>query len=197
MSHLLHQSRLAFGPAPRVVTTRDNLAPPPWMKSDDPLQASYARLGALLTDGDVIWGHVVQANVALFRSGEETAPAQIAYGARSDREVRPERLREIAKAAYALKGAALEDPALARVSSALARELERHEPIDLPGAITRGAAVRMAIVVVHRALLPKRRLSSSFVPLLANRARDEIALLPGRHWSEDLKRGWLGLGACD
>lgn len=195
MSTLLDRTRSSLGPAPRSIAARDNLVPPHWMRGDDPLRSVYPRFPDLLANGDVIWGHVVQANVALFRRGDETAPAQVVYGARAVEALPPERLARAAGAAFALKGRTLVDPGLQRIASALAAETERHDPLDLPAPIAHGAAMRMAIVMIHRPLLPTRLLSSSFVPLLASRERDAVALLPWRHWSEDLVRGWPALGA--
>jgi hypothetical protein len=197
MSTLLRETRFSFGAAPREVTSRDDFAPPAWMRPDDPLRSTYARLAGLLANGDVIWGHVVQAHEVLFRRGPEVAPAQVVYGAslQGEAEVLPARLRSAAAAATAIKGKKLADPAMQRISSALAAESERHGPLDLPTPLTHGCTLRMAIVVVHRACLPSHFLASSFVPLLASAARDEVALFPCRYWTDDLKEAWFALAA--
>ncbi len=44
MSTLLRETRFSFGAAPREVTSRDDFAPPAWMRPDDPLRSTYARL---------------------------------------------------------------------------------------------------------------------------------------------------------
>jgi hypothetical protein len=201
MSALLDETRRTFGAAPRKVGSWDKVTPPGWMKADDPLQRFYGRFEDLLANGDVIWGHVVQANALLFRPGPEAAPAHVLYGVSVEnedpREVPPERLRAAAGVAYALKGRKLADPALARVAAALEAETERHPPLDLPDFVTRGHSMRMAVVMVHRVFLPSRHLASSFIPLLVSRSRDAATLLPCRYWAEDLARGWGGLGACE
>ena len=197
MSALLDETRRTFGVAPRKVGSWDRLTPPPWMKPDDPLQRSYGQIEDLLANGDVVWGHVVQANSLLFRPGPEAAPAEVVYCARPDEDVPPEALQAAAGAAFGLKGRKLADPALARIGAALDAEMDRHPPLDLPDAVTHGHSMRMAIVMVHRALLPSRYLSSNFLPLLVSRSRDAAALFPCLYWKEDLVRGWFGLGACD
>jgi hypothetical protein len=195
MSGLLDETRRSFGAAPRTLGTWDRLTPPGWMKSDDPLRGTYEQLEGLLTNGDVIWGHVVQANTVLFRPRGDTAPAEVVYASSPGEEVPPERLRRAAGAAFALRARKLADPGLARIAAALEAESERHAPLDLPDAVAHGVALRMATILVHRALLPSRHLSSCFLPLLANRSRDAVALLPCRYWSGDLVRGWFALGA--
>jgi hypothetical protein len=195
VSPLLDETRRSLGSAPRSVAVRDNLPPPGWMRADDPLRRTYAGHGDLLLNGDVIWGHIVQANTALFRAGNEAAPAQVVYAASADEDVPLDRLRRAAGAASALKGRKAVDPAVDRIAAALAAENDRHDPLDLPAAVTHGSAMRMAIVVVHREHLPSGLLSSFAVPLLASRGRDAVVVLPRRHWSADLVRGWCGLAA--
>jgi hypothetical protein len=195
MSTLLDETRRTFGAAPRKVASWDNLTPPSWMNAHDPLQRCYGQIEDLLRHGDVIWGYVVQANSLLFRPGPEAAPADVLYGARPDEEIPPERLRAAAEAAFALKGRKLADPALAGIGGALAAEMDRHPPLDLPDFVTHGHSMRMAIVMVHRVFLPSRYLSSQFLPLLVSRERDVVALLPARFWAKDLVQGWYGLAA--
>jgi len=137
----------------------------------------------------------VQANTALFRPGNEAAPAHVIYGARSDEDISPDHLRRVAAATYGFRGRKGLAPPLDRVGAALAAETDRHDPFDLPDAITHGAKVRLAIVMVHREHLPTRILSSFFLPLVASRARDAVTVLPRRHWSADLVRAWYGLAA--
>jgi hypothetical protein len=197
MSALLDETRRTFGAAPRRVAGWDNLTPPSWMKREDPLHRFYGQYEDLLANGGVVWGHVVQANTLLFRPGPADCPASVVYGASEGDEIPPERLRAAAAAAFGLKGRKLADPALARIGAALAAEMERHPPLDLPAFVTRGHSMRMAIVMVHRVFLPSRHLASSFIPLLVSRSRDAAAPLPCRFWAEDLTRGWFGLGACE
>jgi hypothetical protein len=195
MSTLLDETRQLLGPAPRSIVTRDNLVPPSWMKQGDPLRRGYEGWVDLLLNGDLIWGHLVQANATLFRPGNEAAPAQVIYGARSDEDISPDRLRRIAIATIGFKGRNGLAPPLDRVAAALTAETGRHDPFDLPAAITHGVEARLAIVMVHREHLPTRMLSSFFLPLVASSARDAVAILPRRHWGGDLVRGWYGLAA--
>jgi hypothetical protein len=195
MSTLLAKSRDSFGAAPRKVAAWDNLTPPSWMKQDDALRATYPRAIELLRTGDIVWGHVVQANSLLFAPGDSNGPAQVLFGARADVDLEPDVLRRASHAAFALRGRTLADPALARIGRALAEETARHEPLDVPDAVTHGFPMRMAIVMVHRAQLPSKYLSSNVVPLLASRERDAATIFPSRYWSEDLVRGWIGIGA--
>lgn len=194
MTALLDETRRLFGPAPRDASERGGPTPPPWMAKNDPLRATYERRAELLANGDVIWGYVVQVNVALFRPGVETSAAHVVYAA-GDTEVPLDVLRRAAHAAFEWKGKRVTDPGLARVAQALAAANERHAPFDLPAAVTRGFPVRLGIVMVHRQSLPSMMLSALALPLVANRARDEVAVLPARLWSADLVGAWLALGA--
>ncbi len=195
MSSLLARSRAAFGPAPRSIPAHDVVEPPPWMKADDLLRAAYRDRTALFETGDIVWGHVVQANSQLLRRGDVALPAHVLYASLPEGEPDPERLERAADRTFALKGRTPADPELARVAGALADDAPRHPPFDLPVAIHEGMPMRLAIVVVHPRLLPRPYLASFLVPLLASRARDSVVVLPVRHWASDLVDGWLALGA--
>ncbi len=195
MSALLARTRAAFGPAPRAITSWEHVAPPAWMKPDDALRGTYARIPELLKGGTIVWGHVVQANSLLFQAGDQACPADVLFAARGSDDLEPDVLERAAGAAFAIKGKAPTDPALARIASALAAEFERHPPLDLPAPLTRGVPMRLVSVMVHRPMLPIPRLVSSALPLLVNDARDAAMVLPKRHWADDLVRGWRALAA--
>ncbi len=196
MSALLARTRAALGAAPRQIDVWDHLEPPRWMKADDPLRASYARRRDLLTSGDVVWGHVVQANTLLFKPGDKSSGACVVFGARADDDLGPDQLERAAAAIYALKGKEPQDAGLARVAAAVTDEMARYPPMDLPSAVTRGVAMRIGIVMVHRpADLPCAYLATTALPLVVSRARDELMVLPVRHWAKDLSDAWRDLGA--
>jgi len=194
MSALLAKTRASFGPAPRRLKTIDVLTPPSWMKNDA-LRSTYDTRHALLLDGDVVWGHVVQANSLLFTPGDAACPAAVLFASRVDDDPDPDRLEPAADAAFALKGTTPADPATARIAAALTNEQERYAPLDVPDSVTHGMPMRLAPVMVHRELLPCRYLPTLALPLVVSRARDAVTLLPRRHWVEDLVHGWLALGA--
>lgn len=189
---LLDRTRESFGPPRRTLEGFLQPKPPAWMARDE-LRAFYDRFRPTLETGDLIWGHVVQANTILFRPGDEVSGAVVAYGTAPDRDVTPTELRRAASAAMAAKGKKQVDPALAFVGATLAAEYTRHPAIDLPPPVTRGVAMRMAIAVVHREFLPRGYLVSGLLPLVASPERDFVCLLPARYWAEDLVRGWLSL----
>ena len=194
MSVLLAKTRAAFGPAPRTIRTWDHVVPPSWMSHDDPLRKSFDRARDLMVHGDIVWGHIVQANTLLFSPGDADCPADVLFGSNPSDDLSPQRLQAAASAAMALKGTRPVDEGLHRVAAALTDEMSRHPGLDLPDALTRGAPMRMAVIMVHRVYLPLRYLAFSALPLVVSRARDAVMLLPVRHWDESLVRAWLDLG---
>jgi hypothetical protein len=196
MNALLAQTRAAFGSAPRAFTTWDTFEPPTWMTADDPLRASYGRIRSLLTEGDIVWGHAVQANALLFRPGSVNSPASVLFGSCADVDLGLESLRRAALTAWRYKGTAPVDERLAPVAEGLTREMQRHPLLDLPDAITAGMPMRMLGIMIHRNQLPGRVLSAMALPLVVDTARTEAMVLPLRYWADDLRRGWAYLGAA-
>ncbi len=190
MSLLLTATRDAFGPAPRALGTWAPPPPPKWMPADDALHATYPAYRRLLETGDIVWAHVIQANSALYGVGAQDAPATVAFGADRAVDLGPARLGDAASRAFRLKGTKPKDVALARIAEMLTDSMGRKAAYDLPIGLTRGAAVRAADVMIHRAFLPQSRLLTRELPVVVSPARDAVALLPRRFWADDLQRQW-------
>src|SRR5690242_17380421 len=81
---LLAGCRQAFGSPPRRFSLLDRLTylntkRPIWCNSSDQLSRFFEGRNALLRDGMVAWGHIVQANQLMFRPGPHNCPGEVVY----------------------------------------------------------------------------------------------------------------------
>lgn len=194
MKRLLIATSNRLGPPPRAklgYTAR----PPAWMSAGDRLRDIYERAADLMKRGTLVWGHFIQANSGLFQPSGDDAPGTILYATDLRADVAPEQLAKAAQLCFRLKDSHPVDDDAARVARCLTNEYGRHDRVPLPLSRTDGVPMTMAIAMVHRTHLPTGYLSTMLVPLLAHEDIDGVILLPCEHWADDLKRGWIDLGA--
>lgn len=195
---LLDECAARFGTAPRTFSFLERRVylrypRPAWLKADptDGIGIIFDRAEAILRDGSLRWGFIVQANELLFEPGRIDCPATIAFGTDDGDPMLPLELEPIVGAVAALKETRPEDPALAPVARHLTEELRREYGLPLPASLTDGRRVAMSTTMILRKHLPLGRLCAPVVPLLADPEHDGVVIpLPERWWPERLAAWW-------
>jgi hypothetical protein len=187
--------RAEFGPPPRQFTWKEwfhllmiPLNPALWM---DSLLWVYFRQGTLRKNGEIVWGHIVQANNALFSKGFGDLPADVIFSFDPHYDDAIGELEGIAAALFELKGTRPEDPAAKRIAKHLTAEITRAWKLPVPVDLTGGREVFLTTIMVCRAHLPGRHLAASLFPLLATREQTKAAMiLSSRYWPAELLDCW-------
>jgi hypothetical protein len=107
MEDLLDEIRARMGQAPRkwgpLARWQLRVRPPRWMPREDALMEVFRRQLLLLTEGQVLWRALVQANSLLFEVGRHDCPAFAVYCTGCAFDACPERLQAIGQQLFALK----------------------------------------------------------------------------------------------
>ena len=163
------------------------IQPPPWIITDE-LHRLFSHYVELLLEGRVVWGHIVQANNALFAPGDSDSPAEIVYDPSG--QTAPDALARIAQQLFKLKGSEPADAEEARVAEHLTSEISRAFAMPVPRGIA-GAGLLMSTILVARKHLPNQRLSLGHFPILINDAcKGSAMIVPGRWWPRELAQEW-------
>jgi Fe-S cluster assembly iron-binding protein IscA len=172
--------RLGFAPTPLRMDPRDDVPAS--------VRPHYEQL---LREGEVVWGHVVMANRALYEPGDRDHPGNVVYSPKAHFDEHPEDLTAIAHAVYALKDTAPDDPALAEVAATISDDYNGVEKQRLPKALTGGRVVYLAWTIFHRSRLPKGYLADRLVPLLiCPKQTPANMVLPLPYWPRELAEQW-------
>ena len=158
-----------------------------------------ALIPALLKEGRVVWGAVVQANTDLFDAGSQDQGAVIVYCAEG--KAGPELLRPVSDALMALRRISAEamPPSLAAIAAMLNAENEMVFDWPIPPALAALAgghaallgSLRLSIIWCLRAHLPAGRLLSDVMPLLiSERYPGHVTVVPSPAWPEPLLALW-------
>ena len=188
------QCRQRLGPAPRTFTRAQNkillAKAPAWHKSD-PLGRVVKDRPLLLERGVVAPGVLIQANAYLWGSGKEDSAALALWSDDARMETDPIRLRELALELGDLKGKPAEEiaPTLEPIARVITNESARPLNMKLPDDWgLAGAKFYLSALLVWRAHLPTRYLTSRIVPLLVLPDQTEATMmLPGMFWCDELK----------
>lgn len=151
-----------------------DLQVPPGVANDD-LRYLFDNARALLLEGRVVWGALVQVNEDLFDAAGRFAgaPGEVLYDP-TGRTLR-EDLAEMADKVFSLKGNEYPDPAMAHVSKYLAEETFRVFGLDVPPLMS-PYPLKLSSTWFQRSHLPGGRLSDKLVPLLISDAHPGAAL---------------------
>ncbi len=199
--HILNAAREAFGNSSRSFSILDHLYnyifPPLWIiQCVDPLYRIYKDQAKLFKNGTIVWGHLVQANVDLFKSGYDSLPAGIVFSLDPYFENNLEHLEKIAGHLFSLKGKEINDESLRYFSEVITNEQARPLNIAVPQTITDGREVYMTVIMVHRKHLPVRYLTLSWFPVLVNpRLTKGAIILPSKYWAPELIELWKPVAA--
>lgn len=196
LAYLLSATRETFGQAPRSFSLFSQLYnrvyPPMWMiRWGDDLRCVYRDQRKLFKEGKVVWGHIVQANNALFEPGKGNYPADMLYSLDPYFDNNLEALERIAHRLYGLKGKEVEDEEARYFSDAITDEHTRVLNVQLPKSLSGGREVYFTTFMVHRKHLPTGYLVSGWFPILAlPGASDATMILPSKYWAADLIPLW-------
>ena len=188
------QCRELFGAAPRVWTRAQNKVllsrAPAWHKND-PLGRVVKDRPLLLQHGRVAPGVLIQANAYLWGMGAEDSAALALWSDDTRLETELVRLRELALELGDLKGKPNEEvaPALAPFARDITNESARPLNMKLPDDWgLAGANFYLSALLVWRAHLPARYLTSRVVPMLVLPEQTAATMiLPAMFWCDALK----------
>ena len=194
MEELILQIRQKLGPEPRSIGFLRYLQlkawAPTWAWSDS-INVIYKNQRALLNHGQVVWAHIVQANVLLFEPGADDCPALAIYGTSTSLDGDIELLEITARDLFSLKGTEPRDPELRIFADKITDEMSTPMKLKVPSSMTDGLDLFLTTIMVPRKHLPNRRLSLSFFPLLIAPKKTKATLIvPSQFWPRNFIRVW-------
>jgi hypothetical protein len=196
MLDLLAATRDRIGPAPRRLAPSTHRTPTlaGWVRGNAVLWKAEHVRPRLVEGGRLVLGWLVLGNELLFRPGGSSHPALVVYDLSGTATA--ETLEEVSIELGQLRARTPVDPELAVLARALAND--RHSPLahPVPRSMARGFDLRLGIVLVHRAHLPRPYLGAALLPLLVHDTNPEITILPAALWADDLRSAWLDLAAA-
>ncbi|MCB9934919.1 MAG: hypothetical protein H6840_04420 [Planctomycetes bacterium] len=197
-SLMLAEARHNFRAAPRKFTADEmndlRVRPPAWMQGDrnDRIWEQYRSMKAIMENGQVVWGFLIQANQVLFQEDSEDAPAAWLYSTDSWFEEDVDGLAEIAHGLFETKGQQTGDPEVQRFADMLHDEHERQLRLPIPKSMTGGRPATYTCGMVVRSHLPVPFLADSLFPLvIAPRYSEATWILPSRFWPEPMLTEWF------
>jgi hypothetical protein len=162
----------------------------------DPIMKVPAAAPTLRDQGQVVWGHLVQANRRLFDPrNRKTFPAQVIYGMGAAFDDRLGLLADAAEGLCSLAGNVRGDPELANFAALMADESQRAFRLPVPAQLCEGEDVYFTTCFLQPSHLPGGCLRGQFFPLLICPARTEaVMVVPSAYWPEELRAAWVGDG---
>ncbi len=167
---------------------------PDWV-SGDKLAFLFDSEAALLRDGRLVWGALIQANRLLFVAGgaHGGGTGEVLYDPLGLMPTAD--LAALAKTLAPVKGQRLQDPALAAFAEALSESLTGETPrifgLDVPRKLS-AHALKASTTWFDRRLLPGGKLADTVFPVLISDAHPgAVLLLPQSQWPQDLLRKWV------
>ena len=167
---------------------------PKWIDSRNPMSEIYSKKWKLLQQGEIVYAYLVQANDLLFkRFPPIDCPAQIVYSTDPYFSENPEVLYDIAWKIYSYKGQTLDTVPeewrdVARVIT------DEHDSSDFAFSLcldSQSFEYRMIPTMIHRKLLPKRKLCGNILPVLAVPECKQVFVLPKQYWTERFTKAWV------
>ena len=167
---------------------------PNWLRSGDAIAAVYQEKKVLLQQGNVCYGHIVQANEILFRKSPNIdCPANIIYSTDPHIADNPGLLWEVATNLYRYKNQPLDTVPLQwrEMARVITDEMDRSDFnfwVDYNGY---PIEFRFLSVMIYRKLLPKRQLCGSLLPVITAPNCQSILTLPKLYWTREFKKLWV------
>jgi hypothetical protein len=197
MKSLIENTRNRFGKPPRTLSVRDSIynsvRKPLLMRliKDKRFDGFYQNKDILLSDGEIVWGFIVQANTLLFKPAKTNHPATLVFSKDLYFDERLDVLENIATALYDLKGRKNVDKEVSLFAEVITDQMTALFNTPIPKSITMNKAVYYTTIMVHRKHLPLKYLNSGWFPLLVSPHKTKSSMiLPSRYWSEDLVELW-------
>lgn len=194
--HSLFQTREIFGPPPRRFGFWRYffgiwIRIPPWLPITDKLFHFWLHQRRLVNEGDIVWGHLVQANTYLFTWGLNSLPGEVVFCTEPDRYVSPSELAAVARKAFRLKGTTNNSPGEQAIADHLTDELARVFGLPVPESLSPDFPCAVSTICFDRWQLPKGRIVRPFFPILVSRTEPKVAMVvPCRFWANDFRDIW-------
>ena len=109
---------------------------------------------SVFRDGEVVWGHIIQANSQLFQPGDEDAPGELVYSLQDKNMVRTDQLAQLATRLFSLKGTTPTNPDLATIADYLTDQFIRVFGLDVPPSLCSGINCKISTTMFFRQHLP-------------------------------------------
>lgn len=158
-----------------------------YIEAPDPLYGLYDSFlqRRFYKEGSVAMGILVQANINLFKKGNEDCPANFIYSTDKYYWNNQDELLMMANALFNTKGGYGYYPSIQRLADLMADEYERIFSYRLPRHITEGRNVYFTTIMVQRAHLPKKKIIGRKYPLLVlENNQPDAMILPCRYWGK-------------
>jgi hypothetical protein len=151
-----------------------------------------SRQRAIFRNGLIVWGHIIQANGALFFPGDpddesdDSAPGELVFSTDTTGQVNPEYLARVAQQLKALKHTTPADPQLRAIADYLTEETVRVFGWDAPQQFSPHVPCYISTTMFMRKHLPDGYLQSRMLPLVITQTSPHYAMpLPVRYWPPD------------
>lgn len=147
----------------------------------------------LLHRGTVVWGAIIQANDALFRSGscmDPALPAAIIYSDNPIFDAKPWMLHSFAQKMFDLKGKRVSRE-MQKFANRIGGEVAFDVKLEIPTGFTEGIQCYYSTLMIARKHLPGKYLAEDFFPILMlpNETK-AVTVLPSRYWDSELVATW-------
>ncbi len=161
---------------------------PRWVAGGE-LERIYRLQSKLLHKGRLVWGHLVQSNVELFRQGRGDAPADVVFQLSDDQNL--DFLRELSRALFRLKGTQPVDSDARKIADHLTAETTPAFGLEIPAGLDSKKQCRMSTIMVCRKHLPAGKLNGNYFPLLVLEDESCVAMvLPSSLWPVVMQYEW-------
>jgi hypothetical protein len=154
------------------------------------LRTSPANQQLLLSHGNVVWAHLVQANSLLLRPGPLDLQGWVVYGRDRSFDRGIDELERISNILYGWKENVPAEPELARWADRLREMNSPFYNLPVPSSVSGGRAVSCTTTMVFRDHLPGGILVGSWFPYLVLDELKQSMILPGAYWPARLCEDW-------
>lgn len=171
-----------------------NLTRPDWLDFHDPMSRMYEEKATILQQGKITYACIVQANNVLFRRFPSwDCPARIVYSTDLYSEVNPQQLYSIASKIFSYKDQPEDNipDEWKDIARAITDERDRTDftfSLDTNGKSTEYCTIP---TIIHRKLLPKKKLCGNILPILTTPECSQILILPKKYWTKNFTEAWV------
>ncbi len=185
------ETRKNYASRPEDHLESDKIDPPDWCLAEPRFKELFAAQDVLFSEGNAVWGTIVQANGNLFSPGPDDLPAVVIYSLDDKIDSNPQLIERVAHGLYALKGRQTA-PDLQAFSDKLKSERTLNWKIPIPPRISDNIQCFYTTALIVRKHLPRGYLYSNLFPFLVCPAKTNVGtILPARYWSAKfLKKFW-------
>ena len=194
----LIECRKRFGePGSRRISFPDricylNIRKPFWCNTEDDLWHLFKNKWKVIKNGNIVWGHIVQANVLLFKPGTNDCPASVLFSPDPKEVINLSALNYASGCMFNLKNTTPGDEELLQIANTLTDEMSRTFGVKVPQKFCQGFNFYEASTFISRKHLPNGVLSGSVFPLLvSSRSPYYCFPLPSKYWSKNIVDYWF------